>query len=348
MESLTREDILSDVLRGVRLRGAVFFYLSFGRDWATGAPPAKDIASLVLPGAEHVMEYHVITRGAAWAAVVGQAPVRLAPGDIVMFPHGDAHVLSSGSDLKARIVDAEWISANRQYRPPITLNDLGGNRGMEVAKPPSDALTNIVCGFWGCDLRPFNPLIAQLPSMLHLPAGRDGAWIIDTLQQAVSASFEKRPGSEVVLERLSEVMFVEAVGRHIAEAREETGWIAGLQDRHVGRALALLHSNPAEAWTVDELGQRVGLSRSALHERFVQLIGQPPMQYLTQWRMQLAAKLLRTTNNTVASVALDVGYESEAAFARAFKRLVGSPPATWRRHGDPTRTAIHARRSADT
>jgi AraC-like DNA-binding protein len=348
MDSLTREDILSDVLRGVRLRGAVFFYLSFGRDWATGAPPAKDIAALVLPGAEHVMEYHVITRGAAWAAVVGQPPVRLAPGDIVMFPHGDAHVLSSGPDLKAKIVDADWISANRQYRPPITLNDLGDNRGMEVAKPASDALTNIVCGFWGCDLRPFNPLIAQLPSMLHLPAGRDGAWIIDTLQQAVSASFEKRPGSEVVLERISEIMFVQAVGRHIAEAREESGWIAGLQDRHVGRALALLHSNPAEAWTVDELGQRVGLSRSALHERFIQLIGQPPMQYLTQWRMQLAAKLLRTTNNTVASVALDVGYESEAAFARAFKRLVGSPPATWRRHGDPTRTAGHARRSADT
>ena len=348
MESLTREDILSDVLRGVRLRGAVFFYLSFGREWATGAPPAKELAPLVLPGADHVMEYHVVTRGAAWAAVVGQAPVLLAPGDIVMFPHGDAHVLSSEPDLKARIVDAEWVSANRQYRPPITLNDLGDNRGIEVAKPAPGALTNIVCGFWGCDLRPFNPLIAQLPPMLHLPAGRDGAWMIDTLQQAVYASCEKRPGSDVVLERISEVMFVQAVGRHIAEAREETGWIAGLQDRHVGRALALLHGNPAEAWTVDELGRRVGLSRSALHERFMQLIGQPPMQYLAQWRMQLAAKLLRTTSNTVASIALDVGYESEAAFARAFKRLVGLPPAAWRKHGNPTRPAGQSMRSADT
>ena len=331
MDSLTREDILSDVLRGVRLRGAVFFYLSCGREWATGAPPAKDLAALVLPGADHVMEYHVVTRGEAWAAVVGQPPVRLAPGDIVMFPHGDAHVLSSAPDLKAQFVDAEWISAHRHYPRPLTLNDVE-NRGMELDKPASGALTNIVCGFWGCDSRPFNPLIAQLPSMLHLPAGSDGAWMIDTLQQAVYASCEKRLGSEVVLERISEVMFVQAVGRHIAQAREETGWIAGLQDRHVGRALALLHGKPAETWTVDELGQRVGLSRSALHERFLQLIGQPPMQYLTQWRMQLAANLLRSTSNTVASIALDVGYESEAAFARAFKRLVGSPPATWRRH----------------
>ena len=330
--TLDERDILSDVLRGVRLRGAIFFYLSFGREWATGAPPAKDIAALVLPGADHVMEYHVVTRGAAWAAIVGQPPVQLAPGDIVMFPHGDAHVLSSRPDLKAQFVDADWISANRRYRPPITLNALGDNQDMRIDKPASGALTNIVCGFWGCDLKPFNPLIAQLPSMLHLPAGQDGAWIIEVLQQAINASCEKRPGSEVVLERISEVMFVQAVSRHIANTRTETGWIAGLQDRHVGRALALLHSNPTAAWTVDELGQRVGLSRSALHERFVQLIGQPPMQYLAQWRMQLAAKMLRTTSNTVASIAGDVGYESEAAFARAFKRLVGSPPARWRRH----------------
>ena len=248
-----------------------------------------------------------------------------------MFPHGDAHVLSSAPDSKAQIVDAEWISAHRHYDRPITLNDLGNHRGMEIAKPAAGALTNIVCGFWGCDARPFNPLIAQLPSMLHLPAGRNGASILDTLQQAVHASSEGQPGSDVVLERISEVMFVQAVGRHIAEAREETGWIAGLRDRHVGRALALLHGKPAEAWTLDELGQRIGLSRSALHDRFVHLIGQPPMQYLTQWRMQLAAKLLRSTSSTVASIALDVGYESEAAFARAFKRFVGLPPAAWRR-----------------
>jgi len=328
---VTREDILSDVLRGIRLRGAVFFYLSYGPEWATAAPPSKDIAALVLPGSDHVMEYHVVTRGEAWAAIAGHAPVRLAPGDIVMFPHGDAHVLSSKPNLRPQYVDAEWISAHRQYSRPITLNDLGYDRGMEFSEPASGAMTNIVCGFWGCDVRPFNPLIAQLPSMLHLACGPDRGFMSEALQQAIHACCEKRLGSEVVLERISEIMFVQAVGRYIAETREETGWIAGLQDKHVGQALALLHSRPAAAWTVDELGHHVGMSRSALHERFTQLIGQPPMHYLTQWRMQLAANLLRSTSNTVASVALDVGYESEAAFARAFKRLIGVTPGTWRR-----------------
>lgn len=325
------QDTLSDVLRGVRLRGAVFFYLSYGREWATGAPPAKEIAAAVLPGADHVMEYHVVTRGAAWAAVVGSSPVRLAAGDIVMFPHGDAHVLSSAPGLKAQFVDAGWVAAHRQYPRPIPLNDLGEERGLEIAEPAPHALTNIVCGFWGCDLRPFNPLIAHLPAMLHLRGGQEDMWVIEMLQQAVFASRDRRPGSEAVLERISEVMFVQTVRKYIAEAHTETGWIAGLQDRHVGRALALLHGSPAGAWTVEELGEQVGLSRSALHERFTDLIGQSPMQYLAQWRMQLASTLLRDTSQTVASIALDVGYDSEAAFARAFKRSVGTPPATWRR-----------------
>jgi AraC-like DNA-binding protein len=326
------EDILSNVLRGVRLRGAVFFYLSYGPEWATGAPPAKEVAAIVLPGADHVMEYHVVTRGAAWAAMVGAPPVRLARGDIVMFPRGDAHVLSSAPGLEAQFVDAGWVAAHRQHPRPIPINHLGDQQGMTIAAPAQDASTNIVCGFWGCDIRPFNPLIAHLPPMLHLPADQDGMWLIETLQQAVNASCERRPGSEVVLERIGEVMFAQAVRRYIAETREETGWLAGLQDRHVGRALALLHDKPASPWTVDELGQQIGLSRSALHERFTQLIGQPPMQYLANWRMQLASTLLRNTCDTVASIALDVGYDSEAAFARAFKRLVGSPPAAWRRN----------------
>jgi AraC-like DNA-binding protein len=168
--------------------------------------------------------------------------------------------------------------------------------------------------------------------MLHLPAREDGRWMIETLQQAVHASCELRPGSDVVLERISEVMFVQAVRRYIGEVEETAGgWLAGLRDRHVGRALALLHKEPSRAWTVDELGQEVGLSRSALHERFTQLIGRPPMQYLAQWRMQLASTLLSNSNTTIASIALEVGYESEAAFTRAFKRFVGAPPATWRR-----------------
>jgi AraC-like DNA-binding protein len=325
-------DILSDVLRGIRLRSAVFFYLSYGRQWATGAPAASRIASSVLPGADHVMEYHVITRGAGWAALEGQPPVRLAAGDIVMFPHGDAHVLSSAPGLAARIVDAEWVHAHRNDQRPISLNELDGDQGMSIAAPSPEATNNVVCGFLGCDLRPFNPLIAHLPALMHVPAGDDSAWLIDTLQQGVRASCERRPGSEVVLERIGEVMFVQAVRRYLDTLSDASvGWLAGVRDRHVGRAPALLHEDPAKAWTVEKLGRRIGLSRSALHERFTELVGQPPMQYLASWRMQVASKRLLSGNDTVASIAQDVGYDSEAAFARAFKRLVGSPPASWRR-----------------
>ena len=156
------------------------------------------------------------------------------------------------------------------------------------------------------------------------------------MQQAVNASQNRRPGAEAVLERMSEMMFVDAVRRYVDTLPEESsGWLAALRDRHVGRALALLHGEPARDWTVEALAGEVSLSRSALYDRFVQLVGRPPIQYLTQWRMQIAAGLLRETSAPVASVALEVGYDSEAAFARAFKRLTGTPPAAWRREQRP-------------
>jgi AraC-like DNA-binding protein len=206
------------------------------------------------------------------------------------------------------------------------------------------AAATLVCGFIGCDVRPFNPLIAMLPRLLHLPArGRD-SWSQQFIQVAAAESGSRRPGSEVLLERISEMMFVDAV-RTFAETlpATSTGWLAGMRDRFVGRALALMHERPAEAWSIDDLGKQVGLSRSALHERFVELIGLPPMQYLAQWRMQVAARLLRDTQSSVAAIALEVGYDSEAAFARAFKRLVGSPPSLWRRtKARPDRIAVSA------
>ena len=198
--------------------------------------------------------------------------------------------------------------------------------------PASEPTTSLVCGFIGCDLRPFNPLIETLPRLLHLPAGDGGAVSRQFAELAAAESTNRGPGSDALLERMSEMMFVDAVRRHLDTLAEgSTGWLAGLRDRFVGRALALLHERPSAAWTIDEISKQVGLSRSSLIERFVALIGQPPMQYLAQWRMQIASRLLRDTQSSVASIALDVGYDSEAAFARAFKRLVGAPPATWRR-----------------
>jgi AraC-like DNA-binding protein len=198
--------------------------------------------------------------------------------------------------------------------------------------PVEEADTIAVCGFLGCDLKPFNPLIAALPRVLHLPAARAGAWVARVIEQAVVESNNPRPGGDAVLERLAEMMFVDAARRYLENLPEDaTGWLAGLRDRFVGKALALMHERPDQAWTVDDLAREVGLSRSALHERFVQYLSHPPMQYLANWRIQLGTRLLRESNRTVATIALDVGYESEAAFSRAFKRMVGMPPAAWRR-----------------
>jgi AraC-like DNA-binding protein len=323
------QDTLSDVLRTVRLRGAVFFYVSGGREWAAESPASKEIAAAVMPGAEHVMQYHVVTGGDCWAGIVGQPPVRLGAGDIVLFPHGDAHVMSSAPGMRAD-PSVAWFHEAKIDQLPIRIA-YEGTSGPTLSPPGQSGLTTIVCGFLSCDVRPFNPLIATLPRLLRLH-GTDSGWVAQFLQQAVAESHATRPGSEAMLARMSEMLFVDAVRRYVEVLPPEgTGWLAGLRDRSVGRALALLHERPAEPWTIDELGRQVGLSRSPLHERFVQFVGQPPMQYLAHWRMQLASGLLRSSNATVASIALDVGYDSEAAFARAFKRLVGVPPATWRR-----------------
>ena len=323
-------DILSDVLRAVRLRGALFYYVSGTRNWAAEAPASRDIAAAVMPDSEHVMEYHVVTRGSCWGAIVGEAPVRLETGDIVLFPHGDPHVMSSAPGMRAR-ADVPSYFQNKAEQLPFTLH-YDGVEGPQPIASDDGCEATLVCGFLGCDVRPFNPLIATLPRLLHLSPAKNQGWTAEFMRQAVAESQNKRPGGEAMLERMSEMMFVDAVRRYVETLPEDSrGWLAGLRDRFVGRALALMHDAPATAWTVDELGRRVGLSRSALHERFVEMIGQPPMQYLTNWRMQVGAALLRDTNATVASVAQDVGYDSEAAFARAFKRLVGRPPAAWRR-----------------
>lgn len=324
------QDTLSDVLRSVRLRGALYFHVTGSREWAAEAPASCEIAGAVMPGAEHVTEFHVLLSGACWAGVVGDSPVRLSAGDIVMFPHGDAHVVSSAPGMRAPPNPEGYFQRRGQPQPFSLHLEVQEVRVGAMDVGACDAM--LVCGFLGCDLRPFNPLIASLPHLLHLPAAAQQDWIVQCMRQAALESTRRGPGASAMLERLSEMMFIEGLRRYQALLPEaSSGWMAGLRDRFVGPALTLMHEAPAAAWTVDELGHRVGLSRSTLHERFAELIGMPPMQYLAKWRIQLGAALLRDTAVTVAAVAQQVGYESEAAFARAFKRLAGLPPAAWRR-----------------
>jgi AraC-like DNA-binding protein len=248
-----------------------------------------------------------------------------------MFPQGDSHVLSSAPGLQPNDAETAKEIALASFPRPLPLSFHEGvvNAG---SLPVDSADAIAVCGFLGCDMRPFNPLIAALPRILHLPASKTGGWIGQAIDQAVVESNERRPGGDAVLERLSEMMFVDAARRYLDSLPEDSvGWLAGLRERYVGRALELLHGSPARVWSVDGLAQEVGLSRSALHDRFVRYLGQAPMQYLASWRIQLSSSLLRESHRVVADIALEVGYESEAAFARAFKRVVGMPPAAWRK-----------------
>ena len=323
-------DALSEVFRAVRLTGAVFFNIEVRDPWVTEAPPGKDYIPYVMPSAHHLIEYHIISEGGCWGGLLDADPVRLEAGDIIVFPQGDAHVLSSAPGMRYR-PDIDSLPKTGETQLPFGVT-FGGNG-------PGGA--HIVCGFLGCEARPFYPLLSTLPRMLHLRAASvpENGWLGSFVRAALDEANNKRSGGEGVLSRLSELMFIEVVRRYVESLpAEQTGWLAGLRDRHVGLALNLLHGNPSRAWTLEQLAKDVGLSRSVFVERFSHFVGQPPMQYLAEWRMQIAAGLLTQSSDNVASVAAAVGYESEAAFSRAFKKVLGMPPAAWRR-GQALRSA---------
>lgn len=314
-------DPLSDVLHAVRLQGAVFFHIEACAPWVAEAPRACRIAQQTMPGSQHVIEWHAVIRGACFGGIVGERQHRLEAGDVVVFPHGDAHTMSSAPGMRAEPrLDVYHRGPDEQL--PFRLKHGVGTPEVQI-----------LCGFLGCDVRPFNPLLPTLPRMLRArdPGGRDGP-LAHLVQLALAESEHKGLGGETMLARLSELMFVEVIRRHLETLPPgRHGWLAGLRDEFVGKALALLHADPARPWTLELLAREVGLSRSALAERFTRHAGEPPMQYLAQWRMQVATRLLERGEDGVAGVAAAVGYGSEAAFSRAFKKLVGVPPATWRR-----------------
>lgn len=312
-------DPLSDVLRVVRLDGAFFYAVEAAEPWRVEAVPAEQLAPRILPEAEHLISYHIVTSGRCWGGLMGGPLEELNAGDVLVFPHGDAHVMASSRDGAVGTLALD--ATPDRYPHTVTL----GNEG-----PPT---VTLVCGFLGCDRRPFNPLLATLPGHLHVREMSAG-WVATFADQVVQESRARRAGAESVLTRLAELMFVEVLRRHLESMPEEqSGWLAGLRDEYVGRALAALHANPKRSWTIEDLARETGLSRSALAERFTARVGQSPIQYLTHWRMQVASGLLAQGQAKVADVAEQVGYESEAAFSRAFKKVVGVPPGVWRRRG---------------
>ena len=313
-------DALSDVLRAVRLTGAIFFDVEASAPWVAETPSGVSIVGAMFPGSEHLISYHVITAGTCWASVPGEPPMRLSQGDIILLPHGDTHVLSSTPGLR-RTPDMSIYRFPADGQLPVKIS-MGEARGES---------TQFVCGFLGCDARPYNPLLAARPRVIRVNDSAGGA-IGTFVQFALTESKAPRIGGQCVLSRLSELMFVDVVRRYLETMPvDRMDWLAGLRDPFVGRALTALHRNPARAWTIESLARDAGLSRSALAERFTQFVGRPPMLYLTNWRMQIAASHLLSGMESVAKVGSRVGYESEAAFSRAFKKIVGTPPSAWRK-----------------
>jgi len=321
-------DALSDVLKAVRLTGAAFFDVVACDPWVAEQPTREMVLPKILPGAGHLISYHVVTEGSCFAAVVGGDAVRVDAGEVVVFTRGDAHVMSSAPGMRAQPVTQAEVDA-------ATSGPLPFFRRVGESGPPS---VKLVCGFLACDSHPFNPLLDNLPPVIkagRVEGGGDTSWLAEFIRLAMAESATKRAGAESVLAKLSELMFIEVVRRHLESLPPgKSGWLAGLRDPSVGKALSLMHARPAHPWTIEELARDAAASRSVLAERFAELVGLPPMHYLANWRMQIASGLLSNGVN-IATVAAEAGYGSEAAFSRAFKKLVGVPPSTWRRRGGP-------------
>ncbi len=316
-------DALSDVLRVARFTGGVFLHAEFFAPWCMAARVGPEHCTPALGPASQLILYHYIVEGEVLIRVGEEDgdDLVLGAGDVVLLPRNDVHLV--GSDLTL---------------PPVA--------GADIIQPPKDGglftihhggggeRTRLICGYLGCDDIEENPLLSTLPPLLKLDAEQGGAaeWIRSTFQYAAGEVASGRPGSETVLAKLSELLFVEAVRRYAETLPEsQTGWLAGLRDPYVARTLALLHRDVTRDWSVDDLSREVGLSRSALADRFLGLIGTPLMHYLANWRMQVASQRLRNTSASLAQIADSVGYGSEAAFSRAFKKAFGTAPAAWRR-----------------
>jgi AraC-like DNA-binding protein len=313
-------DVLSEVLKVVKLDSAIFFNAEFSTPWCLRSPESSRVAPLLTSDAGHIIIYHLLVEGDAYAHLSDEARVPLRAGDIVTFPHGDAHYLGSGTTTQ--IIDAA-AALPTLLKQGLAMVKTGGG----------GSASRFICGFLSCDPQLSQAFLGGLPPLIKLNIREDpsGQWLENSLRFSVTEVAAARAGAEAMLAKLSEVVFVETVRRYVHDLPEgQTGWLAGARDPHVGKALTLIHRRHADPWTITGLAQEVGISRSVLADRFRHFLGEPPMTYLTRWRLRLGAQALRSSNHSVAQIAGDTGYESEAAFNRAFKREFGLPPARYR------------------
>jgi len=314
-------DVLSEVLKAVKLDGALFYNAEFSAPWCFRQPASRTMASYLSADSKHVIIFHLLTEGRGYARIEGESrPLPLNAGDIVIFPHGDPHIMGNGSPVTPMDSAQEL---QRVMSEGLTVARLGG--GGEIPK--------VICGYLACEPQLSRIFLGGLPPILKVSIRNDasGQWLENSIRYSVGNAGASRPGVEAVLAKLSEVLFIETLRRYIALLpQEQTGWLAGVRDPEVGKALALLHRKPAHPWTIASIANEVGISRSVLAERFRRYLSETPIAYLTCWRLQLGAQMLKSTSSSVAQIAAEVGYESEPSFNRAFKREFGLPPARFR------------------
>jgi AraC-like DNA-binding protein len=302
-------DVLSDILSSLRLGGGVYFRCEMSAPWGMAMPHTS------------VAEFHVVVRGNCWLRMPGQRElIALQGGDVVAFPHGGAHGLVDAPEREelpaAEILEGQSV----EHFGPVTH----GGGGLPAS---------ILCGYFEFDRDSLHPLVAALPPLIHLRGTESSefAWLQTALQFMIHETLAAKPGAEAVVSRLAGVLFVQMVRAYVAQSNSPPAMLAAIADKQIGAALAFMHKEPARAWTLDTLARSAGMSRSALAARFHQLVGNTPMQYLTMWRMQRARKLLGESALSTAAIAERVGYQSEAAFAKAFKKALGTGPGAYRR-----------------
>jgi AraC-like DNA-binding protein len=340
----TPMDVLSEVFRAVHVSGAVFLAADFSAPWALDSPNSELLASEVVPNADCVVLFHLVIEGTCAVQCPGHAVVGIEAGDVIVFPHGDSHTMRSDDATALTPLTAVLSSGPQDELLRVSLGG-GGQK------------TRFLCGYLNCDKRSV-PLMRTLPTMLVLrgrndyaaieaidrggvhpvvvPLGSD-TWLSTTLKFTVNEARSGRPGNAIMLGRLTELMLVDIIREYVEELpAKHSSWLTGVKDAHVDKALRLLHAHPTRNWTVDELAHAVAISRSGFAQRFTKFVGQSPMRYLANWRIQLAKQMLREGGHSIQEIASRVGYESDAAFNRAFKREAGAPPATWRK------AALHA------
>lgn len=313
-------DALSDALNAVRMTGAIFYHAECTAPWGFSVPALRRVAHLLAPGTERLVPYHLVTEGEALLRFPEQS-LRLEAGDVVIIPHGDAHTVSHGSPTS--LVDSA-ASLGKYLAGDVRTMRLGGH----------GARTRFVCGYFGCERHAERLFLAGLPQVIRINVRGDatGEWLERCILYLVDEADGVRPGRNVLLSKMAEALFVQTLRRYMDSLPpEQFGWLAAARDPIVGGALSLVHRDPAHAWNVAELATRLGTSRTVLTERFDRFLGEPALTYLARWRLQLAARQLQTSGKRIGQIAGDVGYTSQAAFTRAFRREFALPPAQYRR-----------------